>query len=472
MKKVIIAIVLLVMLVGGYFLLVTQVRGGLSLLRGKTDETRRGDLEVPITASGKIGPASITQIKGKASGEVIEIPFDRGDFVHKGDLILRLDKIDEQRNVDRATAEWNRAVITNEKAVIAVTQAKDVGIVLAQAKVAQAVAQEKLAHVDLQHLEGSDAANEGHTTSIELERAQAQYEQTVAMTAAARAEATQANVAVKMAGKDVKMTEQAVKAALQIKMETEERLRETSVYAPIDGVIVMRRVQVGEVVQSGKTSLTGGTVLMEIADLSDVYAEVNVDEADIGLVRDLTPATRMTSEPVEASAASQPEKPLTTLPAGTFDQNQTVEITVETYPDEIFEGVIERISPQSEIVRAIATFNVRIRVIGDNRQKLTKVLGTQAQATFTAKSVTDAVLVKVEAMKPNPSGEGYGVYIPGEPGTKDYEFVPCKFGSDNRVEVAVIEGPESGQKVYLQLPIKTHREKKEEEKEEEVEANG
>jgi len=99
MKKLIIAVVCLVVV--GLLYYVIRRPMSLGFLEGKWVVTTRGDLVRPITASGKIEPASIVQIKGKASGEVVETPFKDGATVHKGDLIIKLDPIDEQRNVDK-----------------------------------------------------------------------------------------------------------------------------------------------------------------------------------------------------------------------------------------------------------------------------------------------------------------------------------------------------------------------------------
>ena len=81
MKKLIIGIIVLGGIGGGYYYVLNYVRAPLSMLQGKTVVTTRGDLEVPITASGHIRPASVTNVKSKASGEVNEI------FAHIGDMV-------------------------------------------------------------------------------------------------------------------------------------------------------------------------------------------------------------------------------------------------------------------------------------------------------------------------------------------------------------------------------------------------
>lgn len=458
MKKLIITVVVLGAIVGGYFYVLKYVRAPLSILEGELVRTRRGDLLVPITASGHIRPASVTNIKGEASGEVVEIPFEVGEMVHQGALIIRLDKTDEQRNVERAEADFERANIALEQAKLKRQEAQDVGVPLARAKLKRATAGFTLSEIALnkqKELRAMELADGTFSAASEQEYQEkvAMFEEAEANKEAAEAELTQAGIAVEMADKEIRSATESVKAAERILDDAKERLKETSVYAPIDGMVVDRRVQIGELVMSGTTSLTGGTIMIELADVSEIYAEINVDEADIGLVRELAP----TSARPGGDAATRPA----TLPEGTIETGQKVEVTVEAYPEDTFYGVIERISPQSEVVRAIATFKVWIRITSDNLDMLKKVLNTQAQANFTAKSVTDAILVNYEAMKPNPDGEGYGVYVPVvRPGKRKPkpEFVPCQFGVDNRVDVEVIEGLDEGQKVYIKLPKKTPRE--------------
>ncbi|MGQ9652010.1 MAG: efflux RND transporter periplasmic adaptor subunit [Phycisphaerae bacterium] len=456
MRKLIGPGVLAVVLVIAYLMVKNFVRVPISAIKPEFDVVRRGDLIVPITASGNIRPASVTNIKSEASGEVIELPFDLDQYVRKGDLVVRLDETDEQRNVARATAEYQRAVIAYEQAKIRKELNEKVGVDLAKAKLEQAEAQEEVAKLEDDRQERLKATD--FIGQYEAAMVKAKYKQAAAATLVAKAQLTEAELNVKMAEKEVAAADEMQKAAQRAKEEAEERLKETKVLSPLDGVVVARHVQIGELVQSGRTSLTGGTVLLEIADVSEVYAVVNVDEADIGQVRQLFTETNPAVNP----AATQ----LATLPEGTIETGQKVNLTVETYPaDEGFYGVIERISPQSEMSRAIATFKVWIRVTSPNRDKLKKVLNAQVQANFTARSVANALLVNYEAMKPDPSGQGYGVYVPEKvPGTNDErpKFVPCEFGVDNRVEVEVKKGLEEGQRVYTKLPIKTEREKKRE----------
>ena len=71
----------------------------------KTSKVLRGDLSVKISATGIVEPNSKIEVKSKASGEVLSFPFEEGDRVKKGILLLQLDKSDEQRNVAKAHTE-------------------------------------------------------------------------------------------------------------------------------------------------------------------------------------------------------------------------------------------------------------------------------------------------------------------------------------------------------------------------------
>jgi len=468
MKKLIILIIIVAVLVGGYFAVSNVAKVRLDMLEGKKEVVRRGDLEVPITASGNIKPASVTKIKGKASGEILQIPFELGQMVKQGDLIVLIDPKDEQLNVDRLTAERDRAKIALEHAKLARDKAKLVGEKLAEANVKKAEAYYLRAKTDYEERAPStQPSSDKYKTYSDYEWniTVSNFIEAEAGLDAARTEPIQAELAVRMAEEEVKSAEQAVETAEKTLEDAKERLKETKVYSPIEGMILARPVQVGEVVQSGKTSFMGGDILMEIADVSEIYAVVNVDEADIGLVRELAPLSARPG-PTATNMADPPNTQLATLPAGVIDQGQEVEVTVESFPEESFTGVIERISPQSEVIHAIATFKVWIRITSSNRDKLVGLLNTQAEARFTAKSVTDAILISIEAMQKDPDSDGLGVYVPvddSDAGSKDYEFRPCKFGVDNGELVEVVEGLEEGEEVYTKLPVKTHKERKAEE---------
>ncbi len=467
-------------LIGGGVYWVSQQKFELGMIKGDTDEVIRGDLVIPITASGSIEPASITNIKSEASGEVVKLPYDLGEMVKKGSLIVELNEEDEQRTVQRAQADVERAKIALEKANLAVQEKRDVMIPLTQAELEQAQAVAALTQARYEHtLELESRARH----PLELVEHENRNKEAQAAVKAAQSKHQQAKIALALSKEDVKSAQETLNSALNTLADAKERLSETKIHAPSDGMVLVRGIQIGEVVLSGTKSLTGGTLLMQLADVSRIYAVVNVDEADIGRVRELAPPearpgynyasassesnTRLASATESAegeTAATRPAEGDSEVETFDYDQEELVEITVESFENEKFYGEIEKISPQSELVRAIATFKVWIRITSDNRDKLVGLLNTQAEARFTVRAVNDAILVNWEAMKSGGDGE-HGVYVPvtdPETGEEVPEFRSVKFGASDGIHVEVVEGLEVGERVYIELPVKTAKQMREE----------
>ena len=219
MRKLIGPLVLVLLLVIAYFLVRNFVRVPLSAIKPEFDTVRRGDLIVPITASGSIRPASVTNIKSEASGEVILLPFELDQYVKKGDLIVQLDETDESRNVQRATAEYQRAVVAYEQAGIRRLEAEQVGIPMAEAKVAQAEAQERLAELEFEHIKKVRATDPGYGSDQEFLMREAKYKQTMAATKATKAELAQATLNIKMTDKEILAAKQVQESAQRAKEE-------------------------------------------------------------------------------------------------------------------------------------------------------------------------------------------------------------------------------------------------------------
>ncbi|HOB74898.1 MAG TPA: HlyD family efflux transporter periplasmic adaptor subunit [Phycisphaerae bacterium] len=467
MKKFIVLLLVIGALGGGYYAVRKYARIDIGAIKGETSFTTRGDLDIPITASGHIQPASVRRLKSKASGEIIETPFILGAMVRQGDLVIKLLDVDERRSVERAQTDHNRAQIALEQALLNLKQRKGPAQELALAKLKSAEARLQKANADFEFRKNlllkqhgikvpddwTELANNWPTDRIEfLPREEFVLYATTRLDAhaavlAARAELDQAELAVRMAEQEVATARENVAATKVALDDAQERLNETEIRSPIDGMILAQPVQVGEISQGGKMTITGGTLLVEIADISQIYAVVNVDEADIGQIHTLAPAE------ARPGTATQPALDLTEKAAR--DEIQTVKVRVETFPDEDFRGVITQISPQSESVAGVATFKVWIQIVSPNRDKLIGLLNTQAEAHFTAKAVRNAILVPYDAVQKNPHADGYGVYVPvprPNSNVREPKFVPCKFGADNGMVIEVREGLQEGQEVYVKLP--------------------
>ena len=84
--------------------------------------------------------------------------------------------------------------------------------------------------------------------------------------------------------------------------------KDTEVYAPSDGLVQEVMVKKGQIISSGITTFTGGTALLTLADVGKLYVVSDVDEADIGRVRELAPRSGRRGS-ATSCASSCPSRP-------------------------------------------------------------------------------------------------------------------------------------------------------------------
>lgn len=275
----------------------------------RTAVAEKGDLVVSISASGRIDPIEQVEVKSKASGEIIHLPIEVGDIVHKGDLIARLDSTTAQNEFDQASADYEVAKVTVDQ------------------------------------------------RRKELKRQESLYEKELAaenLVDDARLAYEQANAQLVRA-----------KAALST---AKERLEDTEIRSPIQGVVLTRPVEVGQIISSGTTTVTGGSLLCTIANMSEVYVVADVDETDIGKVQIDMPAS----------------------------------INADAYPDMTLQGRVLRIAPLAKVEQNVTMFEVTTLV--DNGEGLLKS-GMNATVEVIMARADDALLIPAKAvtMKPPPA---------------------------------------------------------------------
>lgn len=402
----------------------------------------RGDLTLPINATGKIIFAREVEIKAEASGEVINILKHPGDRTQRGELIVRLDKEEEQRNVDRATDEVNRleAALAQSKVALEISK----GSKVATAKAALAEIEANLPPIKYRR----DKIVNDEVSYNPDERLQvvAAYESQLAQRDRAAAAVREAESNIQMQEQQVKQAKSMLDGAKNQLADAQRRLNKTDILSPIDGMIGEMRVQVGEVIQGGKTTITGGSVLCLIYDDSVMKVQAEVDEADLEGVLKIAP---LWSRPGKSSADQMP----TDLGAAEQAAGTLCEVTVDSFREDVFDGVIERIHPSPRSMSGVTTYPVDIVITSSNRFKLFP--GMRAEVEFTAEQVHDVVLCPNEAIREDPTGKFLGVYIPRKaetPGERKTEFVRVKTGLDNGVYTEIREGLAEGTKVYSKLP--------------------
>jgi HlyD family secretion protein len=227
------------------------------------------NISVSVSAAGAVEPIRTVEVKSKASGEIFEMRVETGDYVQQGNLLVQIDPRVPQATLRQAEADS----------------------VLAQAQLENAQSQ--------------------------LRRAEALH-QTESIT---EQEYDDAKLAVASAEASLVRAERSLEDA-RISAE------DTDVRSPITGVVIVKNVEEGTVITSATQGASGGTVLLQMANLDTVQVRTLVDETDIGQI--------------------QP--------------NMSATITVDAYPNRPFRGRVLKIEPQAQVAQNVTMFPVLVRI--------------------------------------------------------------------------------------------------------------
>lgn len=445
MKKALVLVLVAAVLSLGYLQL-RSYRMSFGFQEGKTGKVVRGSMTVPIDATGEVMPARRIEIKAEASGEILSILRRPGDLVRKGERLILLDKDEETRNKDRAEHDLNGATARLEAAKLKLQNIEEIEVKRVDENVKQLEAilvQARFRRDKTLSPSGSWTEDEKMNTNTAVATAETNLEQ---------AKATQSGmtIQIKMAKQDVAIAQAAVESAKRNLGDAEERLAKTEIVAPIDGMVGEVHRQVGEVIQGGKTTITGGTLLATIIDTSKMIVRAEVEEVDIGEIVKIAPEwarpgnTDSVRVPTDWVAQSQTES-LDGLPV----------IRVDSFRDEKFIGIIECIHPEPRKVQESVYYYVDVVLVSDNRTRLFS--GMRADVSFTLQRVDNVLICPAEAIVKG-LNDRFGVNVPDDaPGADDkaYKFVPCELGLSNGVTSQIVAGLEEGAIVYTKLPIST-----------------
>ncbi|HEU5040309.1 MAG TPA: efflux RND transporter periplasmic adaptor subunit [Gemmatimonadales bacterium] len=235
----------------------------------------RRDIVVSVQASGTVQPDTVVEVKSKASGEILDLKVETGQAVKRGQLMVLVDPRNPRNTLAQAEADLE----------------------VAQARLTNATSQQRRA---------DELFKSQSITEQEHESALLDY-------ANAKAEVVRARVAVDNA---------------------RDQLDDTRVLAPINGTIIEKSVERGQVISSPTRDVGGGTVLLKMADLNLVQVRTLVDETDIGKIQ----------------------------------VGQLATVTVDAYPARPFQGSVLKIEPQAQTEQNVTMFPVLVRI--DNRQGL------------------------------------------------------------------------------------------------------
>jgi HlyD family secretion protein len=358
----------------------------------KLVRVERGDVARSVVAVGRIEPLSKVEVKSKANGILLSLAVDVGDKVIEGQILAELDKEFLQAQVREA-----RATKDAEEANLQVAVAEE-----ARARIEAANPELEFARRDhdrvkalfaenIASVQALDDAEKRHKVSVNRqELLEASVRTAAALAAQARARAA------------------AAQAALE---RSEENLRYTTIRSPIKGIVLTRDREVGDAVSSILNLGAAATLIMTLGDVSSVYVEGQVDEADVGRIRLGLP----------------------------------VRTRLESFPGETFTGTVTRIAPMGRQRDNVTTFDVRVSIA--NPQAKLRVNMT-ANAEIVLEDRKQVLLIPEAALVRDQEGKSF-VQVRNGSSRRGYRKAAVKTGISNGQRTEVLEGLEEGTELVL-----------------------
>ncbi|HEX6083163.1 MAG TPA: efflux RND transporter periplasmic adaptor subunit [Thermoanaerobaculia bacterium] len=263
----------------------------------------RGDVEASVSATGTLNAVRTVQVGTQVSGQVAELLVDFNDKVKKGQLLARIDPTLQQQAVTDAYASLERA----------------------RAQALQATRE---------HNRNAELASAGLVARSEVEMTDSSAD-------VARANVKSAQVALERARRN---------------------LEYTNIYAPIDGVVVERNVDLGQTVAA---SLNTPQLFLIANDLTRMQILARVGEGDIAGIK----------------------------------EGQRVKFTVQALPRDTFEGTVEQVRLQSATTENVVNYTVVVNVDNQERKLLP---GMTARVEFVTRAADDVLKVANAALRFKP----------------------------------------------------------------------
>ncbi len=184
-----------------------------------------------------------------------------------------------------------------------------------------------------------------------------------------------------------------------------QELEEADIRSPIDGVVLYRFLEEGDAVSSIRVAGGNSTVIMTIGDLSELYVDGEVDEADVGRI--------ITHQRIRPDLVAR--------------------ITVDSYKERRFVGRVTRITPLGlEDMNGIVTFEVRIGL--ENPEKLL-LANMTANSLIVLEEKKDVLLISQGALL-NESGARYALVYDPATGRSERRKIQTGISDGSQVEVA------------------------------------
>lgn len=304
------------------------------------EEISEGEIRQTISATGALAAVTTVEVGCQISGILASISVDFNDTVKEGQLLARLDPSTYEAQLEQATANLESAR-ANERDSVAQIENLRASMLGAQADEQVGLANVRKAEVAVADAERnykrmkelaarrliSQSDLDSAQTAFDSQKAALQAVQSQMATYKAKQGAITAQIAAGEAQHSGKLSQiRQMEALLNV---ARINLGRTSIYSPIDGVIVSRKVDVGQTVAA---SLQAPTLFTIAKDMRRMQIETAVDEADIGKVK----------------------------------EGQKALFTVDTFKGRTFSGRVVQVRLSPTVTSNVVTYSVMVMVDNDD----------------------------------------------------------------------------------------------------------
>ncbi len=249
-------------------------RGIVSVQTGKA---AKQDLTSLVTASGEIKPKNYVNIGANVMGRIVDINVKEGDRVRRDQVLARLEAVQAQADVQAQQAGLNSA-LADSSASEAGLKAMDENLRTSQAGIDRSKSELERARLDFER--ARQLFNEKLVAKQEFDSKKAAYDSAAATLRESEARLSQMKAQREQTAAQLSGSQRRVAQSRATLSRFSDVLQKHNAVTPIDGIVTNLPVRVGETVVPGVQN-SAASLIMTIADMSLITAEVKVDETDI-----------------------------------------------------------------------------------------------------------------------------------------------------------------------------------------------
>jgi len=455
-------IILIVLLATGYYYFYSSGASSKKTNGDKkasaTAKITKGTFETVVASTGVIAALSSVDVKSRVGGNIEVLKLEEGDVVKKGDLIATIDKRNIILKVKQTESDLKSAKAMLEKEKLSYEsdrrtyqndlQRAQANIDISRAsfqllkkgsrpeEISQGNAQLDLANANYENarknydrqkelfnknlipqasLDSAKASMDVMMAQVrtakdklallqqgyqseDIQKAQSQYE-----VALFNLEDTKIKIdALNIRGEQIKQLEASVQKAESLYQDAVEQLNDTTVLAPISGIVTQKWVDAGGIITSGISSVTSGTNIVTLSDLSEVLIKANVDETDVYKLKN----------------------------------NLDARVKLDAFPKRIFKAKLSSIGPRVYLKDNVPVIDVSLELLeGTDEVKV----GMTADADIIISSQENVRMIPADAIMER-NNKLYAKVISDPSNTRKAVMKEIKIGESNGDKTILLDG--------------------------------